>query len=160
MGVSTKYGSVVVQTSSAAHIIDTADGEARYFLHIDNSTAAAQYIDFLVTVQVPVSAAVVTGDTYSIYTVDSLDDVHWVDDIVTDTNALDQADKLAAAKLSLVVDAFHTSAAPVTSIASFNVASLYPTMPPYLAFVFKNDTSGDIKAGASASYIPITLSAT
>jgi hypothetical protein len=160
MGVSTKYGNVTTYASVASQIIDTADGEARYFMHIDNSTAAAQFIDFLVTVQVPVSAAVVTGDTYSVYTIDSLDDVHWTDDIVIDPEGGDSADKLAAAKLSLVVDAFHTSAAPVTSIASFNVASLYPTMPPYLAFVFKNDTSGDIKAGASASYVPITLSAT
>lgn len=159
MGVQTKYGSIVVWTSAASQILDAADGEAFSFGHINNTTAAAQFIDFLVTVQVPIGTAIATGDTYSIYVLDSLDDVHWTDDIVYGAEA-DQADKIAASKLATVVAPFHTSAQPVTSIASFNVASVYPTMPPYISFLFKNDTNGAIPPGASASYIPITVSAT
>ena len=71
----------------------------------------------------------------------------------------DQADKLRDSKLISVVDAFHTCAVALTVVTTFHVGAVYPILPPFMSFVFENNTSGSIKAGASANHMGITLSA-
>lgn len=159
MAVETKYGNLFVFTSAGSQMLDTADGEARVFGHIDNTSAGANAIDYLIQVEVPVGTAVVTGDTYSIYIIESADDQTWTDNMSMPNAEADQVDKLKDAKLAAVVDAFHASAQPVTTVATFHVGQILPTIPPYTGFVFKNDTSGTIPPGTSAYAVPITVSA-
>ena len=158
MAVSTKYAAVHEMISAESQMTDTEDGEARTFGHITNTTVASQFLDYLVTVEVPISANVVTGDTVNIYVIESQDDVTFTDDMVPGAEE-DQADKLRDSKLISVVDAFHTCAVALTVVTTFHVGAVYPILPPFMSFVFENNTSGSIKAGASANHMGITLSA-
>ena len=159
MAVETKYATVHEMGSGAAHIEETEDGEARTFGHITNTTANARFLDYLVTIEVPISANVVTGDTVNIYVIESQDDVTWTDKMALPNSEVDQFDKLRDSKLISVVDAFHVCAAPVTVVTTFHLGSIYPILPPFMSFVFENNTSGSIKPGASANHMGITVSA-
>lgn len=159
MAAHTKYGTVHEMGSAASHIEETEDGEARTFGHINNTTAASQFLDYLITLEIPVSASVVTGDTCNIYVIESQDDVTFTDKMTVPNGEADEFDKLKDSKLISVVDAFHTSAAPVTVVATFHLGAIFPILPPYISFVFENNTSGSIKTGASANHLGITVSA-
>jgi len=159
MAVSTKYAAVHRMVSAQSQIEACEDGEAFQFGHINNTSVASQFLDYLVTVEMPISANVVTGDTVNIYVIESQDDVTYTDKFSITNSKIDQADKLRDAKLISVVDAFHTSASPVTVVTTFHIGSIYPILPPYMSFVFENNTSGSIKAGASANHMGITVSA-
>ena len=158
MAVSTKYAAVHEMVSAESQMLKTEDGEARVFGHITNTTVASQFLDYLVTIEVPISANVVTGDTVNIYVIESQDDVTFTDHMLYPDEG-DQADKLRDSKLISVVDAFHLCAAPFTVVTTFHLGAVFPILPPFMSFVFENNTSGSIKPGASANHMGITISA-
>lgn len=159
MAVHTKYGSQALLPLVHERVQLLADGSAVACGEIETS-ASIDAIDYLCHFQFPVGTAVATGDTVSIYMVESMDGVNWTDGIdpaIAPAGAL--SGDIRDAKLAAVIDGFHTSAEPVTVEATIHVGLVYPTLPPYLGFVIKNDTSGPITSGVSASYVSITVSA-
>lgn len=159
MAVHTKYGSPVVLPLVHERLQLLADGSAIAAGEIETS-ATVDAIDYLIHVQIPIGTAVATGDTVTIYGVESIDGVNWTDGIdPANAPSGPLAEDIRDARLLSVIDAFHTSAEPVTVEATFHVGQYYPSIPPYIGFVFQNDTSGAITSGVSATYVSITVSA-
>lgn len=130
-----------------------ASGSAMAFGFIDNTVVGA--VGYAVRITVPINTLATVG-TYTLYLLESLDNVNWTD-AVSPASAADRFAAIAQARLISVAGTIYdaTDRTAVNSVFSIEDVG---QIQPYMAFILKNESGLAIPAGAAGDYVTKQLS--